>query len=115
MTCRHTMGPFVPGTNNRTCLFCDETFPADGTYEIQVFDGVLERYPRALIAHRDRGQIRRFLGLSRSDILLHNWYDEGALYVLRRRRSQPQSLPGSQCNPNSSACETSQFLTARCI
>ncbi len=115
MTCRHVMGPFQPGTNRRTCLFCEETFPADGTYEIRVHEGTLERYPRSLIARRDYGQIRRFLGLSRSDILLHNWHDEGALYVLRRRQTQARNLPGASCDSDHSTCGESRLLTARCV
>jgi len=110
----HVLGAIVPGTNHRYCLFCEATFPADGTYEIREFDGNLERYPSTLFAQRDGHQIRRFLGLSRRDILLHNWHDNG-VYVFRVTRCPITCEElGTSCSADGAACDNAPHRTAAC-
>lgn len=110
----HVLGPIVPGSNRRRCVFCEETFPADGTYEVCEIDGNLERYPGQLFAGRDGHQIRRFLGLSRDDLLLHNWHDS-YLYVFRLARpGQSNEDLGTQCSADGEACTQAPQRTAVC-
>ncbi|MDF1497156.1 MAG: hypothetical protein P1P90_03790 [Patescibacteria group bacterium] len=110
----HVLGAIVPGTNRRRCLFCEATFPADGTYEVREFNGRLERYPGTLFARRDGHQIRRFLGLSRQDILLHNWHDDGVYVFRMTRRPAAREELGIPCSADGEACTYTAQRTAAC-
>lgn len=85
--CEHLLGPISPTTRRRTCRLCNQTVPAEGTYQVQQLSGSLERYPSGLFSQWEHGQIRRFLNVNKrvGDLLLHNWADN-YLYVYRAAR-----------------------------
>ena len=81
--CNHILGRIANvGSDRRRCMFCRESFPAEGTYEVEQLGGVLESYPRSLFSRWSDNDIRRHLSLSKGDIILHRWGSE-SLYIFR--------------------------------